>query len=100
MARDVGQTLMQYFGTNLDVQYKDEKESDPVTNVDKEVQTDLVRAISEGYPGHGVVGEEDEDDEPAPDYVWVLDPWTAPRTSSTGCRCLHPRSAFCTAGSP
>ena len=74
MARDFGQMLMQYFGTNLDVQYKDEKESDPVTNVDKEVQTDLVRAISEGYPGHGVVGEEDEDDEPAPDYVWVLDP--------------------------
>ena len=56
MARDFGQTLMQYFGINLDVQYKDEKESDPVTNVDKEVQTDLVRAISEGYPGHGVVG--------------------------------------------
>ena len=76
MAHRAGQTLMGYFGSSLDVEYKDERESDPVTNVDREVQDDLVRAISEAYPGHGIVGEEDEDvgGEPAPDYVWVLDP--------------------------
>ena len=76
MARRAGRTLMGYFGSSLDVEFKDEGESDPVTNVDREVQDDLVRAISKAYPGHGIVGEEDEDVDggPAPDYVWVLDP--------------------------
>ena len=76
MARRAGQTLMGYFGTSLDVEFKDEGETDPVTNVDREVQADLVRAISQAYPDHGIVGEEDEDagGGAAPDYVWVLDP--------------------------
>ena len=76
MARRAGQTLMGYFGSSLDVQFKDEAESDPVTNVDREVQGDLVRAISEAFPEHGIVGEEDEDagEGLAPEYVWVLDP--------------------------
>ena len=76
MARSAGQTLMGYFGSPLDVDYKDEHGNDPVTNVDREVQDDLVRAITETYPGHGIIGEEDEGagGEPAPDYVWVLDP--------------------------
>ena len=76
MARRAGQTLMGYFGSSLDVQFKDEAESDPVTNVDREVQGELVRAISEAFPEHGIVGEEDESagEGLAPDYVWVLDP--------------------------
>ena len=76
MARRAGQTLMGYFGSSLDVEFKDEGGTDPVTNVDREVQGDLVRAISEAYPEHGIVGEEDEDSGggAAPDYVWFLDP--------------------------
>ena len=76
MARRAGQTLMGYFGTPLDIDFKDEHGTDPVTNVDREVQNDLVRAISEAYPEHGIVGEEDEDPGGglAPDFVWVLDP--------------------------
>ena len=76
MARRAGLTLMGYFGSPLDVDFKDEAESDPVTNVDREVQGDLVHAISNAYPEHGIVGEEDEDAGGglAPDYVWVLDP--------------------------
>ena len=77
MASRAGQTLMGYFGSSLDVSYKDEGKTDPVTNADREVQEDLARAISEAYPGHGIVGEEDDEDagdRPAPDYVWVLDP--------------------------
>ena len=76
MARRAGQTLMGYFGSSLDIDFKDEAESDPVTNVDREAQGDMVRAISEAYPEHGIVGEEDEDPggDAAPDYVWVLDP--------------------------
>ncbi len=76
MVRRAGHTLMRSFGAPLEVQYKDQRENDPVTNLDREVQADIVRAISESYPGHGIVGEEDEEDVDgaAPDYVWVLDP--------------------------
>ena len=76
MARKAGQTLMGYFGSSLDIDFKDEAATDPVTNVDREVQGDLVRAIMEAFPSHGIVGEEDEDpgEGLAPDYVWVLDP--------------------------
>ena len=75
-ARQAGAILTRHFGTSLSVEYKDKNSSDPVTNVDKEVQEFLFNAISEHYPEHGVIGEEDADegDSVAPDWVWVLDP--------------------------
>jgi len=75
-ARQAGAILTRHFGTSLSVEYKDKNSSDPVTNVDKEVQEFLLNSISEHYPDHGVIGEEDADEEDsvAPDWVWVLDP--------------------------
>ena len=76
MARGAGDILRGYFGTRLAVEYKDERQSDPVTVADRESQEYLVKRISESFPGHGIVGEEDEDkkDSAAPDFVWVVDP--------------------------
>ena len=75
-ARQAGLILTGYFGTPLPVEYKDKNASDPVTLVDREVQEYLISAISEQYPDHGVIGEEDseQEDSVAPDWVWVLDP--------------------------
>jgi len=78
IARGGGAILSRYFGSTLEVEYKDEKKTDPVTVADKECQAYLVGAISEQYPDHGIIGEEDEDEggevAAAPDIVWVLDP--------------------------
>ena len=80
IARDAGAILSKYFGKgkSLDIEYKDKQERDPVTNADKESQEFLVKAISEKFPDHGILGEENEDKEQeessAPDFVWVLDP--------------------------
>ncbi len=80
MAREAGAILSKYFGKgkSLDIEYKDERERDPVTNADKESQEFLAKAITEEFPDHGILGEENEDKEqeesPAPDFVWVLDP--------------------------
>ena len=78
IARGGGAILSRFFGSTLEVEYKDEKKTDPVTVADKECQAYLAGAISEQYPNHGIVGEEDEDEEgevaAAPDFVWVLDP--------------------------
>ena len=76
MARGAGELLGTHFGNTLDVQYKDEGKSDPVTNADTESQGYLKRAIVEHFPDHAILGEEDQDqdDSPAQDFVWALDP--------------------------
>ena len=76
LARGAGAILNSYFGKSLDVQYKDKSERDPVTNADKESQEFLIRSISGRFPDHSILGEEDQvqDDSPARDFVWVLDP--------------------------
>lgn len=75
IARGSGEILSKYFGAALNVEYKDKKQTDPVTNADKDTQEYLKKAIAEKFPDHGILGEEDEEDESlAPDIVWVLDP--------------------------
>lgn len=71
-----GAILRRHFGSKLKIEYKDERKNDPVTEVDKEAQDYLIRAIAEKYPDHGIVSEEEEDKDEsvAPDVVWVLDP--------------------------
>ena len=66
LARGGGAILNRYFGSPLEVKYKDKKESDPVTVADTESQDYLAGAITERYPGHGIVGEEDDEDEWVP----------------------------------
>ncbi len=86
IARGAGEILGKYFGRGkaLDVEYKDKREQDPVTAADKESQEFLRKAILQKFPEHGVLGEEedaqdkekgkDSPPEPAPDFLWVLDP--------------------------
>ena len=77
IARAAGAILARNFANvaSLNVEYKDDKENDPVTNADKEAQDYLKQAIARRFPGHGILGEEDEEDESvAADFVWVLDP--------------------------
>ena len=80
LAREAGQILARHFRSlgALNVEFKDKRERDPVTNADTECQRLLVKAIAERFPEHGILGEEDEDKEgetaPARDTVWVLDP--------------------------
>ena len=76
MAHGAGAILRRYFGSTLDVDYKDEKQTDPVTQADRESQEFLSKEIMARFPEHGIIGEEDEkpEDAVAPDFVWVLDP--------------------------
>ena len=76
LAGAAGQILGGYFGPRLEADYKDKEGLDPVTAADRECQEHLAKAISEHYPDHGFLGEEDEEqgDSEAPDFVWVVDP--------------------------
>ncbi len=76
MARKAGDILARYFGKSIEVEYKQKRERDPVTTADRESQEYLKEAISRSFPEHGILSEEDSEEqkEPAPDTVWVLDP--------------------------
>lgn len=91
MAREAGKILQARFGRPISIEYKDKNQLDPVTEVDKACQTYLAEEINRRFPSHGILGEEElgesknsekqdetidakDRDEPAPDFVWVLDP--------------------------
>ena len=75
-AREAGRLLAGRFGSPLDVEYKDDRNSDPVTDVDRESEALIRRAVAGRYPDHGFLGEEgsEEGDAAAPDFVWAVDP--------------------------
>jgi myo-inositol-1(or 4)-monophosphatase len=78
MARGAGEILSSSFGRQLAIEYKDKEQRDPVTSADKATQEYLTDEIKRRFPEHGVLGEEtsgeSESDDPAPDFLWVLDP--------------------------
>ena len=78
IAREAGQILSSYFGQNMNVCYKDENKTDPVTKVDIEVQRFVIESINKTFGDHYVLSEEaygDEiDEEIDNDFVWVVDP--------------------------
>ena len=76
ITREAGAILSRYFGRSLDVQYKDNSHKDPVTIADKVTQKFLSQAITDRFPDHSFLGEEDteQDNSPAQDFVWVVDP--------------------------
>ena len=91
IAREAGELLRYHFERALNVQYKDDKQSDPVTNADFACQRLLQDEISRRFPEHGILGEEDDaaereraDSQPAPDFVWVLDPLDGTRNFMSG----------------
>ena len=79
LARGAGAILAGHFGRRIEVEFKDDKQRDPVTAADKETQAYLTTEIGRRFPGHGVLGEEateeeKQSEEPASDTLWVLDP--------------------------
>jgi myo-inositol-1(or 4)-monophosphatase len=78
MAREAGRMVSSLFGQSVQVDYKDDKQTDPVTAADLQSQSYLVQAITQHFPDHGILGEEKSDDEEQearpPDWLWVLDP--------------------------
>ena len=79
LARGAGEILSGHFGRRIEVEFKDDKQRDPVTAADKQTQAYLTAEIARRFPDHGVLGEEatkeeQESEEPARDTLWVLDP--------------------------
>ena len=67
IARGAGKMLSGHFGRRsgfeLQVEFKDDKQRDPVTAADKQTQAYLAAEIARRFPGHGILGEEATEEE-------------------------------------
>ncbi len=59
-------------GKRLDVEIKPDHSL--VTRVDRAIEAELRAMIAATYPGHGIIGEEEGDENTQASHVWVLDP--------------------------
>ena len=78
-ATEAGKFVAERFGGPMEVMQKAQREGvDIVTDVDKASQQLIAGIIEKQFPEHMVLGEEDppkpEDELPAKDFVWAIDP--------------------------
>ncbi len=74
LAGEAGRMLMDRFGQETAVAFKEKGKRGPVTELDRLAEEHLRRGISARFPEHSVVGEENVPTERPGAFVWVLDP--------------------------
>jgi myo-inositol-1(or 4)-monophosphatase len=76
LARSVGEQIERALPEVRTVQYKTEQTTptDPVSEVDRELERFLRREIGQRFPDHSILGEELGADEKSSPYTWALDP--------------------------
>ncbi|MCC6176575.1 MAG: inositol monophosphatase [Chloroflexi bacterium] len=74
IARRAGAILLERFRSGVVVEYKDERQRDPVTAVDRAVETLVHDELRRAFPDHGILGEEGAAHREDADLLWVLDP--------------------------
>jgi len=72
VAREAGALLMQYFHQGLKIEYKGD--ADLVTAADRASEKLIRERISQQFPGHDVLGEEQGLNDQGSDYRWYVDP--------------------------
>lgn len=73
-----------HFRKKFSVENKEEERFDPVTSADKAIEQVLRAAISDRYPDHGIVGEEQDVRSGTAPYRWYIDPIDGTRAFMTG----------------
>jgi myo-inositol-1(or 4)-monophosphatase len=72
IAREAGALLMTYFHQGLKIEYKGD--ADLVTAADRASEKLIRERISQQFPGHDVLGEEQGLNDQGSDYRWYVDP--------------------------
>jgi len=72
IARHAGSLLREFYAQGVTTEYKGDV--DLVTAADRAVEAYLKEAIAEGFPDHGVFGEEGTRDRLDAEYRWYIDP--------------------------
>jgi myo-inositol-1(or 4)-monophosphatase len=69
-----GRLLLERFVQPVTLEFKDEKRTDPITAVDREVEVLVREALRVSFPSHGILGEEGTSDQIDSELLWTLDP--------------------------
>ncbi|MGC1451598.1 MAG: inositol monophosphatase family protein [Candidatus Sulfotelmatobacter sp.] len=72
IAREAGALLLQYFHQGLKIEYKGD--ADLVTAADRAAEALIRERISQQFPSHDVLGEEQGLNDRGGDYRWYVDP--------------------------
>jgi myo-inositol-1(or 4)-monophosphatase len=72
IAREAGALLLHYFHQKLKIEYKGE--ADLVTAADRASEALIRQRVSEQFPGHDVLGEEQGLKDRGSEYRWYVDP--------------------------
>src|SRR5271169_2701212 len=72
IAREAGALLLQYFHKGLKIEYKGD--ADLVTAADRASEALIRERISQQFPSHDVLGEEQGLNDTGSDYRWYVDP--------------------------
>ena len=72
IAREAGALLMQYFNSGLKIEYKGD--ADLVTAADRASEALIRKRVSELFPTHDVLGEEQGLNDRGSEYRWYVDP--------------------------
>ena len=67
-----GAIALQHFRTALTVDTK--SDASPVTIADRNAELAMREAIRKTFPAHGILGEEFPSENPAAEWLWILDP--------------------------
>jgi len=93
-----GQILRRRFRQKINVEIK--SDNSPVSDADRETESELRRLIGAAFPAHGVIGEEYGTDRPDAEFVWVLDPIDGTKSFITGRPLFGTLIALCRNGAP
>jgi len=98
LAGAAAQAILPHFRTPIQIDQK--PDATPVTIADRTAESAMRKLISETFPNHGIVGEEEEAVRSGADFVWVLDPVDGTKRFITGNPCFGSLIALLQEGDP
>jgi myo-inositol-1(or 4)-monophosphatase len=84
LARTAGGIAQAHFRRSFTIENKDSTGFDPVTSADRAIERVLRANITERYPDHGIVAEEEGERVARSEYTWFIDPIDGTRAFMTG----------------
>lgn len=72
IADEAAEIALKYFGFDTEKTWK--SDNSPLTQADTEINSMVIRKISESYPEHSVIGEEESFRKEGSKYAWLCDP--------------------------
>lgn len=73
-ALEAGKVIQKYLGKKTDKKVKHEDVSDFATDADLEAEKVIISILSQNFPTHNIITEEQENIQKGSEYSWVIDP--------------------------